>query len=91
MPKISLDEKKLQILRQQLSQKSVDSSSRKDKEVEVREKSLPVAASTTALKIEDTNYLYKDLRKILILSFLALALQGILYVGQQMNLIRLWF
>ncbi|OGE33372.1 hypothetical protein A3E66_03755 [Candidatus Daviesbacteria bacterium RIFCSPHIGHO2_12_FULL_37_16] len=86
-----MDEKRLQILRQQLSQKSMSLSSKKTKEVEMREISTPVAATTAALKIEDTNYLYKDLRKIIILSVLALALQGILYYSLQMNLIRLWF
>ena len=90
MPKISLDEKRLQILRQQLSSRSSTSNSKNEVRVEKREVSAPVV-SASAIKPEDVGYLYKDLRKIIILSVLALALQGILYVSHQMNLIRLWF
>lgn len=88
MPKITLDEKRLQILRQQLSGKSVDASPRIVPQTII---STPTQVSTGASIVEDTSYLSQDLRKIFTLSAVAVALQGALFFSLQMKLVHLWF
>lgn len=95
MPKLSLEERRLQILRQQLSGKAASKSASDHKNTLKLDSTVfqnPVSeASTATLKLEDTSYLFKDLKKIALLSGLAIAVQLSLFYSLQMKLIRLWF
>lgn len=94
MPKLTLEERRLQILRQQLSGKTVAKSYIVKKTVPKFDSEIINKATsevlTSSIKLEDTSYLFYDLKKIAILSTLAISSQLIIYYSLQMNLIRLW-
>jgi hypothetical protein len=91
MPQVTLDQRRLEALRQQLYGK--------EKKVTLRKNSLPSTGnyklSENSLKTvtvaEDTTYLRNDLLKIAIFSFVAISLQLILFMSLRVNLINLKF
>lgn len=107
MPKVTIDQKRLESLRRQLYGKSPEDKKQKvrtahssitqaetaiyNKEVTPATKS-PISANLTRESSNQTAfYLKKDLTKILILSAIALALQTLLYFSLQNHLMNLKF
>lgn len=94
MPKLTIQERRIQSLRQQLQGKQISFSSSESKKNDIsRDKvsfSLPsIESSTSHSSIKDTVYLKNDLLKIMLLSFLAIGAQIILLVASNNNLINL--
>lgn len=103
MPQITLEEKKLQTLRRQLfgkqaphllDNKKIKSQPKEETSPKFTLRLDKITSTPQVSKAQsvvfDTNYLGKDLTKILILTSLALALQMLLYLGTKNNLIRLF-
>lgn len=99
MPKLTLEEKRREVLRRQLygkevsvvsSKQSAVSRSKHDHSAETFSYSEEKTPSTNSLLLT-TNYLTSDLTRILIFSTLAIAIQISLYFLMQNNLVKLPF
>lgn len=93
MPKLTIEERRIQTLRQQLQGKQVIQSFSQPKKDEDNSSkvsfSLPSTQTTTIHPIKDTTYLKNDLLKILILSTLAIGTQVLLLLASNNNLVNL--